>query len=283
MAKRRRVKKQIADLDIIIPVYGRPDLLKKCLDSIEATQGDIKANVIIVDDCGPDQDELNTLYGSLNGQSRILKNKQNSGFPATVNRGINSGNAPLILVLNSDIELEPECLQNMMQEFDDKNVGVVGPKLLFPDTGEPNWPHDKIQHAGLAINIRGQIVHANIGWSKDNPKVNERRIMQAVTGACMMTRRNVCKKVLAIYKTTGDPTTGPFNEVYSPGTYEDVEFCFAARSEGYQVIYQPEAIAYHWVGASVKELSGGYPLQRNEMIFRARCGQLMAWDEWRFS
>jgi len=282
MARRRGKKRQIADLDIVIPVYGRPDLLKKCLQSVEDTKGDIKISTIIADDCGPEQDELLAIYKSLNGQSRVLKNKENKGFPFTVNRGLSSGNAPLILILNSDIELLPGALQEMMSEFDNEKVGIVGPKLLFPDTSDPTRPYGKVQHAGLAVNIRGQIVHANIGWSSDNPKVNERRSLQAVTGACLMTRRLVCKKIYSLYQTTKDPTSGPFNEVYSPGTYEDVEFCFAARSEGFEVIYNPKAQAYHYVGASVKQNQQGYPLQRNEMIFRARCGRLILWDEWRY-
>lgn len=281
MAKRKR-KRKIVDLDIVIPVYGRPDLLEKCLQSVDDTKGDIKINTIIVDDCGPEQDELSKIYKSLNGQSRVLKNKQNMGFPFTINRGLLSGNAPLILILNSDIELKPECLEIMMSEFDNEDIGVVGPKLLFPDSNDPSRPYGKVQHAGLAVNIKGQIIHANIGWSSDNPKVNERRSLQAVTGACLMTRRSVCKKIYSIYQTTKDPTSGPFNEVYSPGTYEDVEFCFAARSEGFEVVYTPKAEAYHWVGASVKQNQRGYPLQRNEMIFRARCGKLMLWDEWRY-
>lgn len=284
MAKRKQRKaKENYDLDIVIPVYGRPDLLRKCLNSIEATRGDIKAKILLIDDKGPDQKELGAIYHTLNGASRVSHNKQNLGFPKTVNNGIALGNAPLVLILNTDIELEPDCLQTMMAEFEDKQVGVVGPKLLFPlNSGDPQRPAGKVQHAGLAINFNGQVIHSNIGWSADHPKVNERRILQAVTGACLMTRRKVCREVVQIYRKGGDPNGGVFNEVYSPGTFEDVEFCFAARSIGHQVIYTPKAVAYHHVGASVQQGNGSYPIQRNEMIFKARCGNMLAWDEWRF-
>lgn len=282
MAKRKARQKVEYDLDIVIPVYGRPDLLQKCLDSIEATKGDIKARLILVDDCGPDQEALGAVYRSLNGNSRVSRNRENQGFARTVNAGVALGSAPFILALNTDIELQPGALEEMIVTFADPQVGVVGPKLLFPlDSCDPTRPAGKVQHAGLAVNWRGNIVHANIGWSADNPAVNKRRKMQAVTGACLMTRRETWRKVIEAYRKAGDPTGGAFNEVYGKGTYEDVEYCFAARAVGYQVIYQPAAVAYHYVSASA-EAAGGYPVNRNEMIFRARCGQLLAWDEWRF-
>lgn len=282
MAKRKARAKEQYDLDIVIPVYGRPDLLQKCLASIEATKGDIKARLILVDDKGPNQDELKAVYHSLNGTSRVIYNRENNGFARTVNTGVSLGSAPLILVLNTDIEFLPGALQAMVNEFDDPAVGAVGPKLLFPpDSYDPTRPAGKVQHAGLAVNWRGNIVHVQIGWSADHPAVNERRKMQAVTGACLMTRRQVWQQVVSAYRKAGDPTGGALNEVYGKGTYEDVEYCFAVRSGGHHVIYQPAAVAYHHVGASA-EGAGGYPVSRNEMIFKARCGPLLAWDEWRF-
>lgn len=276
----KRPNKPEYDLDIIIPVYGQAELLAKCLSSIEATKGEIKARVIVVDDCGPEQDKLKDVYQSLNGNSTLIRNQQNSGFAYTCNTGVNRGNAPLILLLNSDIELQPGCLQAMMAEFQNRDVGIVGAKLLFGDNRWNN--HGKIQHAGMAVNWHGQFVHVNLGWSPEHPKVNERRELQAVTGACLMVRRQVWKLVQANYRQFDDPTTGALNEIYTKGCFEDIELCFAARALDYKVIYQPGAMALHYVGASIMATNESYPMGRNENIFRARCGHLLVWDEWRF-
>lgn len=282
MAKRkRRPAQQNYDIDIVIPVYGRPDLLQKCLDSIEATRGDLNLNIILVDDCGPDQKELDQIYHNLNGNSRVIHNKQNSGFAKTVNNGLALGNAPLVLVLNTDIVLLEGSLQAMQAEFTNPAVGVVAPKLLFPeDSLDPHRPAGKVQHAGLCIDLNGNIVHAGISWDRNNEAVNKVRECQAVTGACMMIRRKTAKMVYNVYKEHNEPTSGPFNEIYGKGTYEDVEFCFVVRSLNHKVIYTPKAEAYHFVGGSV--VDSGYPLSRNEMIFKARCGALMYWDEFEF-
>jgi GT2 family glycosyltransferase len=285
MAKRKRriPKHSTYDIDVIIPVYGQPELLKKCLASIEASTGNLKIQTILVDDCGPNQEALGELYHSLNGASRVIRNEVNSGFPRTVNAGLKTATAPFVLILNSDIELEPDAISKMVAEFDDSQVGIVGPKLLFPpDSTDPHRPAGKIQHAGLGVNFQGQIIHPNVGWNADHSVVNERRECQAVTGACLMVRRDVLRTVLKTYQQSGDPTNGPFNEVYGKGSFEDVELCFVVRSLNYKVIYTPHAVGYHHVGASVGA-SGGYPLNRNELIFRARCGPLLYWDEWKFA
>lgn len=284
MAKRKRQPVIQYDLDIIIPVYGQAALLQKCLNSIEMTKEELKVRLVLIDDAGPEQDELNGIYHSLNGHSRLIRHKENWGFPRSVNEGVAACNAPLILLLNSDVELRPGCLQAMVAEFDDPKVGVVGPKLLFPeDSPDPRRPAGKIQHAGLAISIHGQVVHANIGWSADHPKVNERRVMQGVTGACIMTRRKVWNEVTKNYREAGDKaTTGAMNEVYGLGVFEDIEFCFAARALGYETVYTPLAEAYHFTNASVMAHKEGYPVRRNELIFKARCGHLLIFDEWRW-
>lgn len=280
--KRRAPKGPATGLDIIIPVYGRPDLLQKCLDSIAAQTG-VDYQIYLVDDQGPEQDQLAEIYKAQNGSARLMRNKENLGFARTVNRGVALGRAPLVLILNSDVEMKPGALAAMVAEFDNPKVGVVGPKLLFPeDSTDPTRPAGRVQHAGLAVNFRGKIIHPNIGWSADHPTVNRHRNCQAVTGACLMTRREVWGGVYKMYREHGDPTAGAFNEVYGKGTYEDVEFCFAARTLEYDVIYTPKAEAYHHVGASVLQGGGGYPLARNEMIFNARCGGMITWDEWRF-
>lgn len=281
MAKRRQKLQPQYDLDIIIPVYGQPELLAKCLASIEATKGDIKARLILVDDCGPEQDKLKVIYQSLNGNSALIRNTQNSGFAYTCNTGVNRGNAPLILLLNSDVELKPDCLWYMVTQFTLDNVGIVGPKLLF---GDNRWQHEgKVQHAGIAVNWHGQHIHVNLGWSADHPKVNERREMQAVTGACLMVRRKIWKEIHAQYKSFGDPTTGALNEIYQKGVFEDVELCYATRALGYKVVYQPKAEALHYVGASVTAAGEAYPIQRNELIFKARCGHLLAFDDYKYT
>lgn len=280
-------------LDVVIPVYGQPDLLGECLKALEVNTLQVDYNLILVDDKSPEPARMEPIYSSLNGKAQLVRHPQNVGFPATCNDGAARGNSPAILFLNTDVMLQPGAVKAMLETLwsDDLPqsmiaphegpVGVVGPRLLFPeDSNDPNRPAGKIQHAGMDFNLAGNPIHVNIGWSADHPKVTMQRGVQAVTGACMMVRREAWDKVAFAYKQAGDPSTGGFNLVYGRGTYEDLELCFAARSNGYRVIYEPAAVGYHHVGASAIAEGQGFDLQRNLSIFRARCGHLMLWGEW---
>jgi len=304
MSKRRRRpsrsnsnRPEQHELDIVIPVHGRPDLLRECLQSIEIAGLDVDYQLFLVDDLSPDQSEMKLLYNSMNSNTRILYNRINKGFPATANRGVSLGVSPSILVLNSDVTLQPGAIRTMLNTLwgdqgpkgpitpsPDAKTGVVAPKLLFPDAGTiPPEARGTVQHAGLAINAQGRPFHIQLGWKPDNPRLDQPRAMQAVTGACLMTRRKVWEKVSRSYQQSGDPSGGAFNEIYGLGTYEDIEFCFAVRGNGYKVVYEPMAVGYHHVGASVLKRDGdGYPIGRNQSIFMARCGHLLFWDEWLF-
>jgi GT2 family glycosyltransferase len=272
-------------------------LLRECLQSLEIAALDVDYHLFLVDDASPDKSEMEKIYNSLNSSSKILQNIQNRGFPATANRGAALGKSPSILVLNTDVTLQSGAIRTMLNTLwgdqapkgpitpsPDAKTGVVGPKLLFPDA--PNIPpgaRGKVQHAGMAINAQGRPFHIQSGWSADNPRLDQSRAMQAVTGACMMTRRDVWQAVARTYQKANDPSGGAFNEIYGLGTYEDIEDCFAARGNGYKVVLEPAAVGYHHVGASVAQRpEGGYPLGRNHSIFMARCGHLLFWDEWLF-
>lgn len=301
MAKKRRASRSnphsnSREVDIVIPVYGRPDLLGECLKALTIAGFEVDYQLYLVDDVSPDRAAMDIIYNSLNGDTKILYNQQNRGFPGTANRGANAGSSPAILFLNSDVTLKAGSIRQMLSTLwgdgvdgpitpgPDARPGIVGPKLLFPEGGNipPQW-QGTVQHAGLAFNGRLQPFHIQKGWHPDNPRLDTPRAMQAVTGACMMIRREVWEAVTRTYRRSGDPTEGGFNEIYGLGTYEDVELCFAARGDGYKVIYDPAAVGYHHVGASVaSHKEGGYPLGRNQSIFMARCGHLLFWDEWLF-
>lgn len=297
MAKRKRQSERNHELDIIIPVYGRPDLLRECLQAIPLAGFDVDYKLIVVDDKSPAQAAMDLIYNTvdlMNG-ARLLKNEVNKGFPATANRGAGLGNSPAILFLNSDVILKPKAIRTMLDTLwgdhipqgaldhpEKMKIGIVAPKLVFPEGGHnPSRPGGKIQHAGIAFNGSGKPFHVLIGWSAEHPKANLPRSMQAVSGACMMIRRETWSAIWRNYQSSGDPSGGGgFNEIYGIGTYEDIETCFSARGLGWRVVYEPAAVGVHHVGASIGQQSGGYPLGRNEAIFKARCGHLIIWDEW---
>lgn len=297
--KRRTAKRSTIDVGIVIPVYGQPDLLAETIDGLTKQTTRLKISVVLVDDKSPDYGKgMADVYDRLPPESiHVIYNKVNRGFAYSCNRGatwLKRYHPAALLFLNSDVVLHENAVEMMYNTLigDDSiplspldpagsdTVGVVAPLLVFPDdTGDGTRPGGMVQHAGMFFDLSGTPQHRLIGWRPDNKAVRKPVAMQAVSGACLMTRAATWKDVIEMQSAAGDPSSGGFNEVYGRGTFEDVEYCIAARLSGYRVVYQPKAMGVHHVGASI-EGHGGYPMQRNHSIFIARAGNAIVWDEW---
>ena len=264
MSKRKRhVQKDNKLLSIVTPVFGRFDLLNMCIESLINSNTTFRYDVILVDNNSPDQEEARAFYAGLDDFNILVKrNRENIGFPKACNYGARRKTSPLILFLNSDIILDADCLELMVREMDNPNIGVVGARLLFPeDVGNLQQvirPANKVQHIGLSCDARVRIKHPLSGWDKEHKKVMSVRQAFAVTGACMLTRRSLFSAV------------GGFDEQYGMGTYEDVDFCMAVRELGKEIIVQPRAWAYHYTGASAETYNQGFPLNGNEVLFKQK-------------
>ena len=79
----------------------------------------------------------------------------------------------------------------MAEQVQRPEVGAVGPRLLYPD--------DTMQHAGIVVGVGGVAGHAFRGLPAESPGVSRQlqatRNYSAVTGACLLTRREVFDEV----------------------------------------------------------------------------------------
>ena len=275
-------------LDIVVPVFGEWDYAVQALKSIEVGLGKFTDpyRVLLLDN-GTPPFTLNTtgqriMPAEASAEALSLlqpergdvfhRLEQNKGYPGGLNFIVTKGKAPLILILSADIVLTDGCIEEMVREMDDSNVGVVGAKLLFPLEDSPHGRPGTVQHAGHAVQVSGDVYHIYLNWSADNPRVNVRREVQSVTGALFMTRRELWKSI------------GGMQEYYGAGTYEDADFCLTVRQHGKKVIYNPKAVAYHYVGGSITHgaMQGrGFDLAANAQVFKGRwANKGLAWDEW---
>lgn len=262
--KRKKFSMQPVLVDICIPVHGKLDLLKKCLEHIPDAAKDISYKVWIYDN-GTKPEEKGSFYSTLDPDIYVLQTPNGVGYPKACNVIARKGSAPLIMILTTDVFLQENAIVNLVKEMDHPQTGVTGMKLLFPE-GSPHGPEGKVQHVGLEFNIRAEIYHQFIGWSADNPKVLAKKEAFAITGAAFITRRNLWKQL------------GGFFELYGLGTYEDLDYCIRVRELGYNIRVSQEAVGYHWVNGS----EVGYPLNQNRNIFMSRFGNRLSWEEWRY-
>lgn len=255
-----------SEVDVVIITGGRWDFLKECLEALRKQT--IPINIILLDNASDmaERQQNDTLFSNV-ATKRI---QQSLGFPAANNEAVRMGRAPLILFLNDDCILKEDAIEKMVETMKDPSIGVCGAKLLFPLTSSSTRPAGKVQHVGMALTIRGEVVHPLIGWSADNPKCCISRDVFCVTGACFMTRRDLFRKI------------GGFDIAYGAGTYEEVDFCMTVAGLGKRVFINCEAQGWHYAGATAEKKNVGFPIQMNNLIFQAKWRGSLQWNEWVF-
>ena len=116
-------------VDVIVPVYGNWPVTRACLDSLAAQT--LPHGVIVVDDASPD-DTLAQLRSGY-PEVQVLALDRNSGFAAACNRGLSQSTADVVVLVNNDVDADPNMLEKLIAPFEDPEVGSSSPVLLRPD------------------------------------------------------------------------------------------------------------------------------------------------------
>jgi GT2 family glycosyltransferase len=209
---------------VIIPVFNKSDLTHQCLESIVRAGGDAPFEAIVVDDASTD--DTQEVLSKWKHCIRVLRNPTNMGFARSCNRGASEAAGKHLLFLNNDTIVLRGWLDAMVDEVESHaDVTAVGSKLLYQD--------GLVQHAGVAFGRESRSpYHPHRLLPSDDPRVNKRRELQAVTAACVLVRRPWFQKF------------GGFSEVYQTG-YEDLDMCIAIRRSGGRIVYQPKSTVIH--------------------------------------
>lgn len=155
-------------------------------------------------------------------------------FPRKINFAVRQTAAPYVLLLNDDIEpINAEWLDAMLEYAHQPQIGAVGAKLFYPD--------GRLQHVGVAVGVCGvaaHLLHQHPGGTQGCGGIAvTARNCSAVTGACLLTRRDVYERV------------GGFDEAL-PLDFNDVDFCLRVGRAGYRIVFTPHARLFHYESAS---------------------------------
>ncbi len=253
-------------LDIALLTAGRVDLFSKCVDAVLAQmKPEYKIHVF---NNGSPSPEYNIIYKRLPEGSSVKQSNQMSGFSDGANKVINSGSSNLVLFITDDVFLHAGAIEVLLDRMKDETIGLCGLKLLFPlDSEDSTRPAGKVQHIGMASNIRGEMFHPLIGWSPSNPKCCVSTEVLAVTGASFIVRRDIFNTVRG------------FNPIYGRGYYEDMDLCFSIRNAGKRIFIDTQAVATHGVGQTFKDAKEKPNFQQNMNTFRSRWLSQMPWSE----
>ena len=221
---------------IVIPTKDGIDVLRQCIESIEATTPENEYRLVVIDHESKEPKSKKYL-ARLAKRHTVMNYSGIFNYALMNNRAVRSQRAgePFMLFMNNDIEaVEPGWLQRMRSLAARSDVGIVGTTLMYSDK--------RVQHGGVIVGINGLADHAlrfEPVWEGDgkrtlgyNASLTSVRDFSAVTAACMMMRMEVFDEV------------GGFDEAFIVG-FNDTDLCLRVGRAGYKVLYDGRTVLFH--------------------------------------
>ncbi|GAG10700.1 unnamed protein product, partial [marine sediment metagenome] len=172
---------------------------------------------------------------STDGSSEFIKKfkeikliclKKNYGASEGKNIGIRNSSGKYIYFLDSDVEVESDCLIRLVEVCDgNENIGICGSKVKSIGT-------NNIQNAGDFISPVGTLIHRGMN-KEDDGSFDEQINVFSVPSCSMLVRKEMLDKL--------DMWFNPDFFIY----FEDTDLCLRANMIGYDVVYVPTSVIYH--------------------------------------
>lgn len=265
-------------LSIVIPSHCRPDLLRRCLASIER-HAPSDTEVLVVDDGSPG--------GAIAAAARdfawvrVLRSPRRHGFCAAANHGIAAARADIVELLNDDTEVTADWAPTAVAAFADPSVAAVAPLVLSPAGGAAGTPSAsatplaaadlRIDSAGDRYYLGGIAAKRGHGQPLKPQYLRSCRVFGASASSAFY-RRELLVKV------------GGFPESFG-AYFEDVDVSFRLNRAGYQIRFEPASRVLHHVSASYgrpgRRLLEQQSLNEERVFWRnipsAEMGRALAW------
>ncbi|MCC7433566.1 MAG: glycosyltransferase [Methanoregulaceae archaeon] len=205
-------------LSVVIPLYGGPEDIEACLDSLQRCQGLI-SEVIVVDDKSPDHaPEVVERYPF----ARLVRNPENFGFAATCNRGVSEASGEVVVLLNSDTIVPKAGLIRLVDSLGQGGtVAAAGPRSNYVG---------HFQRTGVTYTQKTGIELFAEDFATREVDDTETDML---VGFCLAVKRSVWNEV------------GPFDTGFGIGMFEDNDFCYRLRRAGYRMLISNRAFVHH--------------------------------------
>lgn len=120
------------DLSIVIVNYNTREPLQRCLESIQAYRGDLRVEVIVVDNASKDGSA--EMVREVMPEAILIEPGRNTWFTGGNNLGLQKASGEVVLILNPDTLFQAGTLQNMLVYLrTNARVGAVTCQMRFPD------------------------------------------------------------------------------------------------------------------------------------------------------
>ncbi|MGH9662729.1 MAG: glycosyltransferase [Bryobacteraceae bacterium] len=235
---------------VVIPNWNGRDLLEKYLPSVEAALAGHSAHQILVVDNGSTDGSAAMLREKF-PRVRVLALDRNRGFGGGSNAGFHAAGSDIVVLLNSDMRVDPGFLAPLLHGFSDPSVFAVSCQIFFTDPSKPR------EETGLT---QGE-------WEDGALRVRHRTdaaiadlypCLYGGGGSCAFDR----SKFLEL---------GGFDPLFEPFYLEDTDLGYLAWKRGWKVLYQPRSVVWHehrgTIGKRFDETRIQAVLRKNYVLF----------------
>ncbi len=219
----------VRKVSIIILSYNTIDYTKLCIGSIRNSCMPECYEIVVVDNASTDgsaewleeQDDV-----------ILIRNTENTGFPAGCNQGIRRANSENdIFLLNSDTLLLSNSLYMLrMGLYEDSLVGAVGAVTNYAANRQITYC------SGKEISD-----YLEYGLTNNIPRENSYELKSMLVMFAMLIKRNVYDEI------------GELDERFSPGNYEDNDYGMRIMQAGYCNILCHNSYIYHYGSKSFEK------------------------------
>lgn len=243
-------------ISVIIPTYNGKATIISCINSLYDQT--LKPKEVIVVDNGS-KDNIQGVIKKRFPKVRIIKLDRNTGVTGGRNAGIENVNRKnkYILFFDHDMVAGKNMVKNLVNVAQkNSSFGIITPKIYYWEDKNRIWA------AGTNINLwTGQVLFRG---GKDNGQFEEEEEVQ-VAPAAFLVKKKVLDKI------------NEFDNRYF-ATYEDTDFCFRAKKNGFKTIYTPKALAFHKISPKPqlekkRLLDRSFWIGRNRILFMGSYGK----------
>ncbi len=234
----------MSSISIVIVNFNSGAFLEAAITSLRRLTP--SSELIVVDN-----DSSDTSLDFLKRQPgvRLIQLDQNYGFGAASNIGATKATNDLILFLNPDAFMPEGTLQKMAEYLvAHPESGICGTLLLDfqgrEQAGSRRHDPTLLRACGKVARSISPLRMLPTFDRHDEPLPRTAIFVDAISGACMMVRREVHEQIRG------------FDEGYFLH-FEDLDYCRRARQQGWKIGFLPDASVFHYQGGSgsVTEIS----------------------------
>jgi hypothetical protein len=223
-------------VDVVVVSYNSRARLPRCIENLQSLSD---VHLIVVDNASSD--------GSADVAAQLgvelVRLTRNGGFGHGCNVGWRSGNSPFVLFLNPDATIDGQSLKRLASLLESTpRAGIAAPRIVGED-GSLEYSQRRFPRLASTY-ARSLFLHRVLpraAWTdeliRERKSYEQRGSPDWVSGACLLIRRPLLERL------------GGFDERFFMYC-EDIDLCRRARDEGFDIVFEPDAVSVHEGGAS---------------------------------